>query len=130
MAFTIINPPNARPVADYAMAVCVESGRLIHTGTIGPFLDDGRVACPGDLAGQTRRIFENLVNRLRLDGAGLSGIVKMTTYLVKIADFPEFARARAEYITGTLPPATLIGVPLFTHPDVMAQIDVVATLMP
>jgi 2-iminobutanoate/2-iminopropanoate deaminase len=128
MAFTVINPPHARPVASYTMAVRVESGRLIHTGTIGPFLNNGRVAWPGDLAGQTRRILENLVDRLRSDGATLSDIVKMTTYLVRMADLPEFAQVRSEFIRGTLPPATLIGVARFSQPDVLAQIEVVAVI--
>lgn len=126
MPFTVINPPNARPVADYAMAVCVESGRLVHTGTVGPFLGDGRIACPGDLAGQTRRIFENLVDRLRSNGADLANIVRMRTYLIRMADLPEFARVRSEFVQGTLPPATLIGVPRFSHPEILAQVEVIA----
>jgi 2-iminobutanoate/2-iminopropanoate deaminase len=126
MPFTVINSPNARPVADYAMAVRVESGRLIHTGTVGPFLEDGRVACPGDLAGQARRIFVNLADRLRSDGTDLTNIVRMRTYLVRMVDLPEFARVRSEFIQGTLPPATLIGVPRFSNPEILAQIEVIA----
>jgi enamine deaminase RidA (YjgF/YER057c/UK114 family) len=125
MPFTVIHPPNARPVADYHMAVRVASGRLVHTGTIGPFLSDGRVAGPKDPAAQARRIFQVMVERLRREGTDLSNIVRMTTYLVRIDDLAEFARGRAAFFTGTLPPATLIGVPQFANPDVLAQVEAV-----
>ena len=126
MSFTIIKPESARPGANYAMAARVESGRLIHTGTIGPCTDDGRVTCPGDIGGQTRSTFDNLIVRLRQNGVDLSNIVRMTTFLARMADFADFVRARAEYLPGTMPPATLIELPRLSHPDALVQVAIVA----
>jgi hypothetical protein len=43
-----------------------------------------------------------------------------------MSHLPEFARGRSDYLTGTLPPATLIGVPEFARPEVLAQVEAIA----
>ena len=110
------------------MAVRVDSGRLVHAGTVGPHDETGGVADPNDLKAQTRRVFLNLSERLREAGGSLADIVKMTTYLARMRDFPAFAEARFEFLPGSMPAATLIEVPRFVDPGVLVQVEVVAAI--
>jgi enamine deaminase RidA (YjgF/YER057c/UK114 family) len=68
-------------------------------------------------------VFENLRGVLRAAGGDLSNLMKITTYITKLEDFPAVAQARGEVFQGELPASTLIVVKGLFHPDFLLEIE-------
>jgi enamine deaminase RidA (YjgF/YER057c/UK114 family) len=77
---------------------------------------------------QARQVFHNLQNVLQAAGGDLSSLMKITTYITKIEDFPAVAEARAEVFRGELPASTLIVVKSLFHPDFLIEVEGVAVI--
>ena len=53
----------------------------------------------------------------------MGDIVKLTVYLVDMADRPEMGRARAEFFGDRKPCSTLLGVQALALPDYLVEVD-------
>ena len=82
----------------------------------------------GDVRTQARQTFENLRGVLRAAGGDLTSLMKVTTYITKIEDFPAVAQARSEVFQGELPASTLIVVKSLFHPDFLIEVEGVAAI--
>jgi 2-iminobutanoate/2-iminopropanoate deaminase len=98
--------------ASYSDAVVVEAGgaRWIYVAgqTPRPLAEPGDV--PADLGGQTERCFDQLERILAGHGAALADVVQLTTYLVDLADYGEFAAVRARLFGDQPPTSAAVGV--------------------
>ena len=65
---------------------------------------------------------------LQAAGGDLDSLMKITTYITKIEDFPAVAEARRETFTGELPASTLIVVKSLFHPDFLIEVEGVAAV--
>lgn len=119
--------PHARRVGNLIF-VCGTSSRRAdntHEGvTIHP---DGTVET--DTAEQTRAVLRNIDRILREAGASLDHVVDATTFLVDMADFPEYNRAWNEFFEApTAPTRTTVAVHQLPHPHLRIEIKVIAVL--
>ncbi|MDP6778601.1 MAG: RidA family protein [Candidatus Latescibacteria bacterium] len=128
MAYTTIEPEHVRPVAAYKMATRYESGRLLFLPVQWAYDADGQLVGGGDIRIQTRQVYENLRLALRDADGDLADLVKITTYLTCMNDFPASKEARDPFIPGDAPAATLLEVPRFQNPDVLIQVEAVAVI--
>jgi enamine deaminase RidA (YjgF/YER057c/UK114 family) len=110
------------------MAALCESGRLLFLPAIAPVNTEGAVVSPGDVRAQTRFIFSALREHLAESGGSLADLVKLTTWLVSMDDFPTSRQVRDEFISGPAPPATLLEIPALFHPGQRIQIEAVALI--
>lgn len=79
----------------------------------------------GDIAFQTRRALDNLMNMLGAAGATAKNIVNVRVILRDVRDFPRFNEAFREYLAGEKVTRTCIGgVP--NRPGINVQIDCIA----
>lgn len=62
-------------------AVTPATSRLVHTSGVSPLDLGGAVVAPGDAAGQTAQVMDNLVAALAAAGATLTDVVKTTVYV-------------------------------------------------
>src|SRR5712691_4513961 len=53
----------------------------------------------------------------------LSHLLKITTYITKIEDFPAVAEVRSSVFQGELPASTLIVVKSLFHPDFLIEVE-------
>jgi 2-iminobutanoate/2-iminopropanoate deaminase len=128
MPFSTIATPEAKPVANYKMATRLEGGRLLYVSGQVAWDTNGNIVGKGDVRAQARQTFENLRGVLRAEGGDLSSLMKVTTYITRIEDFPAVAQARSEVFQGELPASTLIVVQSLFHPDFLIEVEGVAAI--
>jgi 2-iminobutanoate/2-iminopropanoate deaminase len=128
MAFSTISTPEAKPVANYKMATRMESGRLLYISGQVAWDATGNIVGKGDVRAQARQTFANLRGVLQAAGGDLSSLMKITTYITTIEDFPAVAQARSEVFSGELPASTLIVVKSLFHPDFLIEVEGVAAV--
>jgi reactive intermediate/imine deaminase len=128
MPFSTITTPEAKPVANYKMATRQEGGQLLYISGQVARDTDGNVVGTGDMRTQARQVFQNLRQVLQAAGGDLNNLMKITTYITKIEDFPAVAEVRGEVFQGELPASTLIVVKSLFHPDFLIEIEGVAAI--
>ena len=128
MPYTTITPAEAKPVAHYKMATRMEGGRLLYIAGQVARDAEGNVLGKGDIRTQARQVFENLRHVLQAAGGGLSDLLKMTTYITRIEDFPAVAEIRSRLFPGELPASTLIVVNRLTQPEILSEVEGMAAI--
>jgi reactive intermediate/imine deaminase len=128
MAYSTIVTEAAKPVANYKMATRLERGRLVYISGQVAWDANGNIVGTGDIRAQARQAFENLRQVLRAAGGDLRDLLKITTYLTKLEDFPAVAETRSTIFQGELPASTLIVVPSLFHSDFLIEIEGVAAI--
>ena len=128
MPYSTIATPQAKPVANYKMATRMDGGRLLYIAGQVAWDPSGHIVGKGDVRAQARQTFQNLRGVLQAAGGDLDSLMKITTYITKIEDFPAVAEARRETFTGELPASTLIVVKSLFHPDFLIEVEGVAAV--
>ena len=128
MPFSTITTPEAKPVANYKMATRLEGGRLLYISGQVAWDASGNIVGKGDVGAQARQTYENLRGVLQAAGGDLSSLMKITTYITRIEDFPAVAKARSSVFSGELPASTLIVVKSLFHPDFLIEVEGVAAV--
>ncbi len=128
MPFSTIATPEAKPVANYKMATRMEGGRLLYIAGQVAWDPSGNIVGKGDVRAQARQVFENLRGVLQAAGGDLSSLMKITTYITRIENFPAVAEARSAVFQGELPASTLIVVKSLFHPDFLIEVEGVASV--
>jgi enamine deaminase RidA (YjgF/YER057c/UK114 family) len=97
--------------ASYADAVVVEAAgaRWIYVAGQTPRPDEAG-AVPADLGGQTERCFDQIARILRDHGATLADVVQVTSYLIDLERYAEFAGVRKRRLGDHLPASAAVGV--------------------
>lgn len=128
MPFSTITTSDAKPVANYKLATRLEGGRLLYISGQVAWDASGALVGKGDVRAQARQTFENLRGVLQAAGGDLSSLMKITTYITRIEDFPAVAEARSAVFSGELPASTLIVVKSLFHPDFLIEVEGVASV--
>lgn len=119
-------PPKGR----YSHVVRLGAGAdtLILSGQVSVD-DDLKVVAPGDMRGQSERIFEIIGTILQAHGATFSDIVNIRTYLTDIGKLGEYAEVRMRYLPTDQPPtSTTVEVSGLFLPDAVIEVEVMAVL--
>ena len=95
----------------------------------------GRTIGAGDIAVQTRNVFESIRKVLAEAGASMADIVKLNTYYVfdgqgdEIRQFWEgMTKVRMEYIADPGPAATAVRVAGLAYPDLLIEVEAIAVV--
>jgi len=112
----------------FAPGIEVSGKRLIYvSGNVG--IDaNGQIVGKGDVAAQTRQTFRNIEAILADAGATLKDVVKITTFLVPMDRYAEFAAVRSEVFGGQYPASSTVGVSALVSPDYLIEIEAVAVV--
>jgi len=99
MSATTENRPRFSP----AIRVPVGTGDLLYLSGVICRDEDAR----DNIDVQTRRVFARIVEVLKQNGASLTNVVKTTTFLADLADYPVFNQIRIEtFLECKDPPAS------------------------
>ena len=128
MPFSTIATNEAKPVANYKMATRMEGGRLLYIAGQVEWDAGGNLVGKGDVRAQARQAFENLRGVLQAAGGDVGNLMKITTYITAIENFPAVAEARTAVFHGELPASTLIVVKALFHPDFLVEVEGVAAV--
>lgn len=106
---TVTDPHAPEPVGPYSHAASGADGALFVSGQAAIDPATGTLV-DGDVAEQTRRVFENLRSVLAAAGRSLDDVVKVNVYLADIEDFSAMNRVYATVFSAPYPARTTIGV--------------------
>jgi 2-iminobutanoate/2-iminopropanoate deaminase len=81
----------------------------------------------GDIAAQTRRVFENLSAILKAAGASLDNVVRTTVFLADMGDFAAMNAVYAAYFKTPAPARSTVQAARLPK-DARIEIDVIAVL--
>lgn len=123
------SPSDLPQAAGYSHVVTIPAGRLVWTAGQVPLDPDGNLAEGWEA--QTRVAFENVGRALRAAGADWADVVKLTIYVVDVAELETIRAVRDEFVnTATPPTSSLVQVAGLFRPDVLIEVEAVAHLAP
>ena len=74
-----------------------------------------------DIAEHTKAVIENIRDILAAEGAQLSDLVDVTSFLVNMNDFGEYNRVYGEYFDDAGPARTTVAVHQLPHPHIIIE---------
>ena len=124
------SPAELAPPVGYSHAVTIPPGKLVWTSGQVPMTRDREIA-PRDWEAQTRLAFENVGHALAAAGAAWPYVVKLTIFVVDVAELATIRAVRDEFVATASPPtSSLVQVAGLFHPDVLIEVEAVAYLPP
>jgi enamine deaminase RidA (YjgF/YER057c/UK114 family) len=101
----VIAPDGAPAGRGYSQVVTGRGRLIVVSGQVAQNAK-GELVGPGDPAAQARQVFENLGRCLAEVGAGFDDVVKLTLFVLDVADLPAVREARDAVIDTARPPAS------------------------
>ena len=96
---------------------------LFISGTVGQ--DNGVLAGP-DCESQTRQTFANIKAITEAAGATMDDVVKITCFLVDVADYPAYGKVRSETFGNDGPPASsTVMVAALVRPEFLVEVEAI-----
>jgi 2-aminomuconate deaminase len=119
------NYPHARRVGDFIFVSGISSRRPDNT-FVGAAMDkSGTMRL--DIKQQTAAVLENIRRILQTQGAELSDVCEITSFLVNMVDFADYNEVYNRYFkAGTGPARTTVAVHQLPHPLILIEIKAVA----
>lgn len=106
----------------------VRFGDLLFVSGIAAIDEHGTIMSPGDVVGQTKYILEMLQKVLEKVGSGYEDVLKVTVYLIDVADRTKINTLRQEFFGEAKPASTLIGVKALALPGLEVEIEAIVGL--
>ncbi|WP_109357336.1 RidA family protein [Sphingorhabdus sp. EL138] len=119
---------NPDPLAPYAIAPGWRVGDMLFLSGQAAIDEAGNIVGAGDFDQQLAQVFINIDRVLAAGGSDREKIVKVTIYLTDMAFFPQIVEARKHYFSEPYPADTIVEVKALALPDLMVEIDVIATI--
>jgi 2-iminobutanoate/2-iminopropanoate deaminase len=114
----------AEPISHYTDAV--RAGNLLFVSGAVPVDGSGSLVGSGDVVEQARQVFRNIESVLAAAGATIRDVVKVTVYLLDIADRARINPVRQEVFGDVRPASTLVEVSALAVPGALLEIECVA----
>ena len=124
MAITRVDSPHVADPPPNTWSNClVVNGAAYLSGMTarGPSGMEGK-----DEYEQSRVIFTKIRHLVEAAGGTMADVVKVTIFVVNIANREEVWRARKEFFTGNFPASSLVEVRKLATPDTLVEIEAVA----
>jgi 2-iminobutanoate/2-iminopropanoate deaminase len=117
----------AAPQAIGPYSQAVRAGALLFVSGQIPLDPSTGAMIEGDIATQTRRVFDNLGAILAAAGASFDHVVRTTVYLADMTDFPAMNTVYATYFSSPAPARSTVQAARLPK-DARVEIDVIAVL--
>ena len=124
MKQAVSSPDAPKAIGPYSQAVRV--GQLLFLSGQVPLDPATGEIVSGDIAAQTRRVFENLAAVLRAGGRSLNDVVRTTVFLADMNDFAEVNKVYGSYFSEPYPARATVQVARLPK-DALVEIDVIAS---
>ena len=121
-----VSTPSA-PAAIGPYSQAIKAGNLLFVSGQVPIDPATGNLVPGDIAAQTRRVFQNLGEILKAAGTSFDAVVRSTVYLKDMNDFAAMNEVYGTFFTAPAPARATVQVARLPK-DAMVEIDVIASL--
>ena len=128
---TFVNPQTLAKPPGYTQIVETPAhGRTVYVAGQVAWDANGQLVGPGDFTAQAEQVFKNLELALKDRGGDLSSLVKITTYVLDVANLLAFRHVRDRFIPPgpNVPASTLVQVSKLARPEFLIEIEAVAWL--
>ena len=126
MAKRVLKPQSVQAKGSYSPGWEVSNGRMVFVAGQIPWDAEGRTVAKGDVAGQTRQVFENIGAVLAESGATLADVVKITIFSADIRYRDTINQVRTEVFEPPYPASTQVAVAALVDPEWLVEIEAVA----
>jgi 2-iminobutanoate/2-iminopropanoate deaminase len=124
MKQAVSSPDAPKAIGPYSQAV--RAGQLLFLSGQVPLDPATGEIVSGDIAAQTRRVFENLAAVLKAGGRSLSDVVRTTVFLADMSDFAEVNKVYGSYFSEPYPARATVQVARLPK-DARVEIDLIAS---
>jgi 2-iminobutanoate/2-iminopropanoate deaminase len=122
---TAVSSPDApKAIGPYSQAV--RAGQLLFLSGQVPLDPATGQMVTGDIATETRRVFENLGAVLKAGGRSFADVVRTTVYLADMNDFAAMNEVYGQYFSEPFPARATVQVARLPK-DARVEIDLIAT---
>ena len=90
--------------------------------------ESGELVGVGDFDAQAEATFQSLERTLAAAGSDLSKVIKVTIFLTDMANFEKIVDLRGKWFTEPYPADTIIEVKSLALPELMIEIEAIATV--
>ena len=90
--------------------------------------ESGELVGVGDFDAQAEATFQSLERTLKAAGSGLSKVIKVTIFLTDMSNFEKIIDLRGKWFTEPYPADTIIEVKSLALPELMIEIEAIATV--
>lgn len=112
----------------YTFSPAIKAGNLLFLAGTTAVNEKGELMSPGDIAGQTRYIFQKLGALLAAAGAGFEHVVETTEYITTTENYRATAAVRREFFRPPYPTATGVIVAGLLRDGALIEIKAIAVL--
>ena len=123
MKTAIASPGAPKAIGPYSPAV--RAGQMVFLSGQVPMDPASGHLVDGDIAAQTRRVFENLGALLTAAGLSFSNVVRTTVFLADMNDFAAMNQVYATYFSEPYPARSTVQVARLPK-DARVEIDLIA----
>jgi 2-iminobutanoate/2-iminopropanoate deaminase len=124
MKISISSPGAPKAIGPYSQAV--RAGQLLFLSGQVPLDPVTGQIVDGDIAAQTRRVFENLRAVLEAGGRSFADVVRTTVFLADMNDFAAMNEVYGQYFSEPYPARATVQVARLPK-DARVEIDVIAS---
>jgi len=124
MKQAVSSPDAPKAIGPYSQAVRV--GQLLFVSGQVPLDPATGEIVAGDIAAQTRRVFDNLAAVLKAGGRSFNDVVRTTVFLADMNDFAEVNKVYGSYFSEPYPARATVQVARLPK-DARVEIDVIAS---
>jgi 2-iminobutanoate/2-iminopropanoate deaminase len=124
MKQAISSPGAPKAIGPYSQAV--RAGQLLFVSGQVPLDPATGQMVEGDIAAQTRRVFDNLAAVLKAGGRSFADVVRTTVFLADMNDFGAVNEVYGTYFTEPYPARATVQVARLPK-DARVEIDVIAS---
>jgi 2-iminobutanoate/2-iminopropanoate deaminase len=120
----VASPDAPKAIGPYSQAV--RAGQLLFLSGQVPLDPATGQIVPGDIAAQTRRVFDNLAAVLTAGGRSFADVVRTTVYLADMNDFAAVNEVYGTYFSEPYPARATVQVARLPK-DARVEIDMIAS---
>ncbi len=102
-------------------------GKLVFLSGQASIDANGAIVGAGDVEAQITQAMANIERALAAAGSSIDRIFKITVYLTDMSHFDKIMAMRERYFSAPWPADTTVGVQALALPELMVELDVIAT---
>ena len=97
---------------------------LFISGTVGNDAT-GNLVGVGDCEAQTRQVFANIKSIAAAVGAAMDDVVKITCFLIDVADYAAYGKVRSETFGSGPPASSTVMVAALVRPEFLVEVEAI-----
>ncbi|HZA25513.1 MAG TPA: RidA family protein [Dehalococcoidia bacterium] len=112
-------------VPNPAFSPAVQVGQLLYVSGQVAQDNEGNTVGAGDCEVQTRHIMSRIRTIVEAAGATMQDVVKTTTFLTNVANYPTFSKVRSETFPSSPPASSTVIVAGLVRPEFLIEVEAV-----